>query len=84
MRVNATDQSSATMQWSEFGGTEFLQLFAAQMQNQNPLEPMNGREMMTQMVQMTTLSETRQIRQLLEMIAQQLVLGWSTCQTGSE
>ncbi len=85
MRVYATDQSTATtVQWTEFGGSEFLQLFVKQMQNQNPLEPMNDREMMTQMVQLTTLSETRQIRQILEMIAQEMVLGWSIWQTRSE
>jgi flagellar basal-body rod modification protein FlgD len=36
-------------------GLDFLQLFSAEMQNQNPLEPMSNSEMMSQVAQMTNV-----------------------------
>lgn len=43
---------------------EFLQLFVVQLQNQNPLEPMEGSEFMAQLAQFSSLEQLIQLNQL--------------------
>ena len=43
---------------------EFLQLFVTQLQNQNPLEPMEGSEFMAQLAQFSSLEQLVQLNQL--------------------
>ncbi|MDI3316500.1 MAG: flagellar hook capping FlgD N-terminal domain-containing protein [Bacillota bacterium] len=47
----------------------FLQLLVAQLQYQNPLQPMDGTQWVTQLAQFSMLSELEQIRQKLDQIA---------------
>ncbi|MDI3298189.1 MAG: flagellar hook capping FlgD N-terminal domain-containing protein [Bacillota bacterium] len=63
----------------------FLQLLVAQLQYQDPLQPMDGTQWVTQLAQFSMLSELEQIRQKLDQIAaaQQLQSGSaSTAQGG--
>lgn len=63
----------------------FLQLLVAQLQYQDPLQPMDGTQWVTQLAQFSMLSELEQIRQKLDQIAaaQQLQGGSaSTAQGG--
>ncbi len=50
--------------------TQFLELLVAQMQNQNPLEPMEGTEYMTQLAQFSSLEQLTQVNQGLGVIAE--------------
>ncbi|MAT41536.1 MAG: hypothetical protein CL609_04275 [Anaerolineaceae bacterium] len=52
-------------QYADFGSVEFMQLLMAQLQNQNPLEPMNDSEMMNQISSLNSLDELRAIKMML-------------------
>lgn len=48
----------------------FMQVLLAQMRHQNPLEPMDDKEMIAQMTQLNSLQELQKIRLTLETLAQ--------------
>jgi flagellar basal-body rod modification protein FlgD len=52
-----------------FGANEFMQILLAQLTHQDPLEPMNNAEMMSQFSQLNSLQELRDIHAALETIA---------------
>ncbi len=53
---------TATKKYADFGSVEFMQLLMAQLQHQNPLEPMNDSEMMNQISSLNSLDELRAIK----------------------
>lgn len=61
----AATQNTTTNNFSDFGSVEFMQLLMAQLQNQNPLEPMNDSEMMNQITSLNSLDELRAINIML-------------------
>lgn len=72
--VNAT--SSATTTDSKVGlgmgamdGTDFLKLLTTQLQNQDPTNPMDNNDMLAQMAQFTTLSNSTEQTSTLKAIA---------------
>jgi flagellar basal-body rod modification protein FlgD len=46
--------------------TQFLQLLVAQLKGQNPLDPMDGTQFVTQLAQFSSVEELINIRTLLE------------------
>lgn len=52
--VNAASENSSVSQ------EEFIRLFLAQLQFQDPLEPLNNREFLAQLAQFSVLEQTRQ------------------------
>lgn len=52
-----------------FGANEFMQILLAQLTHQDPLEPMNNAEMMSQFSQLNSLQELRDIHAALETIS---------------
>jgi flagellar basal-body rod modification protein FlgD len=57
---NTTQTTSST---SNDTSSEFMQLLLAQLQNQDPMSPMDGNQLASQMVQMNLLDQVTQIRQ---------------------
>lgn len=64
----ATPTTGATLASQEV----FLQLLVAQLQNQNPLNPMDGMEFVTQLAQFSQLEQLTLIRQQVGNLAQLL------------
>ncbi len=65
--MNIGAAASAAM---ETGGDFYMKLLMAQLQNQNPMEPMSNTEMMTQMTQLASLSATREMSDGFERMLQ--------------
>ncbi len=61
--VNSTTTQSTTPtnSYADFSSVEFMQLLMAQLQNQNPLEPMDDSDMMNQITSLNSLDELRAI-----------------------
>ncbi len=62
--TNGTDSLANT--------TVFLQLLVAQLKNQDPTNPADGTQFVTQLAQFSTLEQSTQMRQDLDAIKQQL------------
>jgi flagellar basal-body rod modification protein FlgD len=60
---------SAASTTNAFGANEFMQILLAQLTHQDPLEPMNNAEMMSQFSQLNSLQELRDIHTALEKIS---------------
>ncbi|PKO15717.1 MAG: hypothetical protein CVU39_09340 [Chloroflexi bacterium HGW-Chloroflexi-10] len=54
-----------TKSYADFGSVEFMQLLMAQLQNQNPLEPMSDSDMMNQISSLNSLDELRSIKMIM-------------------
>lgn len=61
----ASASAAASASMSELGGEDFMLLFLAQMRNQNPLEPLDNKDMMQQMLSLNTLSELQKLSSVL-------------------
>ena len=61
--------------------TQFLQLLVAQLKGQNPLDPMDGTQFVTQLAQFSSVEELINIRTLLENSSKQST---STPPTGGD
>jgi flagellar basal-body rod modification protein FlgD len=74
--LTATDPAatSPTADIRDMEVSQFLDLLIAQLQNQDPLEPMENSEMMAQIAQMREISSTDQLTETLEamVVGQQL------------
>jgi flagellar basal-body rod modification protein FlgD len=72
-RTDSTTSPAATQ--SAFGATpskeEFLKLFVAQLEHQDPLDPRDGAEMVAEMAQFASLEQTAAINARLDTIAAQ-------------
>jgi flagellar basal-body rod modification protein FlgD len=53
-------------QQGKLGKQDFLKLLMAQLQNQDPMKPMDDTAMIAQMAQFSALEETQQLRQVLQ------------------
>jgi flagellar basal-body rod modification protein FlgD len=65
----ATSTGPAASAANAFGANEFMQILLAQLTHQDPLEPMNNAEMMSQFSQLNSLQELRDIHTALETIS---------------
>jgi flagellar basal-body rod modification protein FlgD len=73
--ISATAQSSGTTQpfrAKALGQADFIRLLTTQMQLQDPLDPVDNKEMIAQMAQFSSLAGIDQINQTLTAIAAQL------------
>ncbi|MCX8061740.1 MAG: hypothetical protein N3D16_04080 [Anaerolineales bacterium] len=52
---------SATSALNGFDANAFMAILLAQLRNQNPLEPMNDKDLIAQMAQLTSLEELKKI-----------------------
>lgn len=62
--VHETGQSAITSSTANGDSSSmFMQLLLAQLQNQDPMSPMDGNQLASQMVQLNLLEEVTQIQQ---------------------
>lgn len=69
MQVNSVSQpqtANAALPQQELGGNAFMTLLVAQLQAQDPFQPMDPTAMVGQLVQFNSLNELIQIRQSLQ------------------
>ena len=59
----AGNTSQTTGSTTDSTSSEFMQLLLAQLQNQDPMSPMDGNQLASQMVQMNLLDQVTQIQQ---------------------
>ena len=64
--AGTTTGSSGTMPNNELNANSFITLLTAQLQAQDPLNPMQPQDMMNQLVSLNSLQELIQIRQILQ------------------
>lgn len=60
---------------NQLGKQEFLQLLVAQLRNQDPLRPMEDREFIAQLAQLTTMETLQQMQSTLESMLGAQLLG---------
>jgi len=66
---SAGTTSTASSLGSDLNGDDFMTLLVAQLQSQDPLDPMDPTQMVGQLVQFNTLEQIIQIRQDIEAMA---------------
>lgn len=65
--VNSTGSTGTqTMRAQSVGKDQFLRLFLTQLQNQNPLEPMQDRDFLMQLAQFTQVENTEEVARALQ------------------
>ena len=82
MTVTATSQSSAAggtapatgRDYSSLGQADFLRLLTVQVQQQDPFDPVDNKEMLAQMAQFSSLSGITEMNATLEAISSKLDL----------
>jgi flagellar basal-body rod modification protein FlgD len=57
---------STSSSQSSSGSSEFMLMMMAQLRNQNPLDPMQDKDMMGQIAQLNSLEELKSIRTMME------------------
>jgi flagellar basal-body rod modification protein FlgD len=79
MTVSATSAASPAAAaepkkygFAALGSSDFLKLMTVQMQQQDPFNPVDQKEMLAQMAQFSSLSETAEVNQTLKQISARL------------
>ncbi len=67
-----TEAQSVSRSRSEDQKSQFLQLLIAQLKGQDPMNPMEGTEFVTQLAQFSSLEELISIREVMEKVEQHL------------
>ncbi|HEX7556620.1 MAG TPA: flagellar hook capping FlgD N-terminal domain-containing protein, partial [Leptolinea sp.] len=67
--ISQAAQTSAVQAATTAPQTDFMAILLAQLKNQNPLEPMNSNDMMTQMAQLNSLQELKTIQSSMDQLA---------------
>jgi flagellar basal-body rod modification protein FlgD len=62
----ASTSSGVTDKTKQLGKQDFLKLLLAQMQNQDPMKPMDDSQMIAQMAQFSALEATQQLQQTIQ------------------
>ena len=60
-----TSSTTTTKESGDFTSDDFMELLLIQLQNQNPLDPMDEKEMIVQMSQLNTVSELQQLNETM-------------------
>ena len=68
-QVAANNSPAANTASNELDSGQFMQILLAQLTHQNPLEPMNNAEMMSQFSQLNSLQELRSINTSMETVS---------------
>lgn len=63
---NTSDIAAQATNTRSVGKDQFLKLFLAQLQNQNPLEPMQDRDFLMQLAQFTQVENTEEVVRVLQ------------------
>ena len=84
--AGATTTTAATTGrgMDSLGQGDFLRLLTVQMQQQDPFEPVDNKEMLAQMAQFSSLAGVSETNATLEQIAEKLDLLIETTQSASE
>ena len=64
--IAAYAQAASSLGATSLDSTQFMQLLLAQMRNQNPLEPMNDKEMISQLAQLNSMQTLQKISSSLD------------------
>ena len=92
MTVTATSQSSAAggtapatgRDYSSLGQADFLRLLTVQVQQQDPFDPVDNKEMLAQMAQFSSLAGINDVNATLQQISEKLdVLAAANAAAGS-
>ncbi len=59
--VSSTEKNSSSSSLTGFDANAFMTILLAQLRNQNPLEPMDDKELISQMAQLNSLEELKKI-----------------------
>jgi len=70
-RANATTNSASTPVTNSMGENSFLNLLITQMQNQDPLNPMDDQQFVSELAQFSSLEQMTQLNQQFGTLAQQ-------------
>jgi flagellar basal-body rod modification protein FlgD len=62
-RADTTGSTTTSTSTTGDSSSMFMQLLLAQLQNQDPMSPMDGNQLASQMVQLNLLDEVTQIQQ---------------------
>ena len=68
-QVAANNTANTKTASNELDSSQFMQILLAQLTHQNPLEPMNNAEMMSQFSQLNSLQELRGINTSMETVS---------------
>ena len=84
--AGATTTTAATTArgMDSLGQGDFLRLLTVQMQQQDPFDPVDNKEMLAQMAQFSSLAGVSETNATLEQIAEKLDLLIETTQSASE
>lgn len=76
---NETDENQITKKNDQLGKNEFLKLLVTELQNQDPINPMNDREFISQMAQFSSLEQMENLNKTMENGLQAMVETQSDC-----
>jgi flagellar basal-body rod modification protein FlgD len=68
-QVAANNTANSNTASNELDSSQFMQILMAQLTHQNPMEPMNNAEMMSQFSQLNSLQELRGINASMETVS---------------
>lgn len=74
----SSSQSSTTTSNNELTASSFMTLLSAELQNQDPTNPMDPTEFVSQLVQLNELQSTMQIQQLVSQLVSSVTTGQSS------
>ncbi|MEN6304343.1 MAG: flagellar hook capping FlgD N-terminal domain-containing protein [Armatimonadia bacterium] len=84
--VSSSTSASSTTASNSLGPDAFMRLLIAELQNQDPLSPMDTQAMLTQLSTMELVSESRAARQSQDMVQAMGMMGrtvaWQDSDTG--
>lgn len=66
MATTSVNPTSAASSASSLGIQDFLRILTAQLNNQDPLKPMDNQEFVAQLAQFTSLQQTQQMNERLD------------------
>lgn len=70
--ATTTAAKTAKSGWDSLGAGDFLKLLTAQLQNQDPTQPTDNIQMVTQLAQFSSLSNSAEMSSTLKTISDQL------------
>ena len=82
--ANTTTAATTGRGMDSLGQGDFLRLLTVQMQQQDPFDPVDNKEMLAQMAQFSSLAGVSETNATLEQIAEKLDLLIETTQSASE
>ena len=68
MSIGAVSNSSSSLQASSLTQQDFLKILLTQLTYQDPMKPLDNKEFMAQMAQFTSLEQTQQLNNKIEIL----------------